>query len=258
MKPIDSSSGVVCALPTTNEPDSSTMNVSVIVPPASIARTRGLRSPLSLMPVADSIPARAANLSGHDRRLLIVALVLLALLGVSQLVIPPIIESRISDRLTAAGGRPMSRSLPCRRPTSLRRGQPHRGHRKRPHLTSQSESGTVFSNLDGFDTREREPDAIPRRAVPDGQLRAHAERPRGRVPPRGARTDDPDRPRLVRRFTARAAGRPAAQLPGRQGRSARTHPGQPRHGGPERRRPGRWSLRAAARSPASRQARSRS
>ena len=38
------------------------------------------------------------------RRIGIVALVLLALLGISQLVIPPIIESRISDRLTAAGG----------------------------------------------------------------------------------------------------------------------------------------------------------
>src|ERR1035437_2132328 len=47
MKPIDSSSGVVCALPTTNEPRSSTMNVSVIVPPASIASTRGICAPFS-------------------------------------------------------------------------------------------------------------------------------------------------------------------------------------------------------------------
>ncbi len=47
MKPTDSSSGVVCALPTTNEPASSTMNVSVIVPPASIASTRGVRARLS-------------------------------------------------------------------------------------------------------------------------------------------------------------------------------------------------------------------
>jgi hypothetical protein len=38
------------------------------------------------------------------RRLLIVALVLLALLGISQLVIPPIAEHRIQDRLTAGGG----------------------------------------------------------------------------------------------------------------------------------------------------------
>src|SRR3954447_23439066 len=44
MKPADSSSGVVCALPTTNSPASSTMNVSVIVPPASIASTLGMRS----------------------------------------------------------------------------------------------------------------------------------------------------------------------------------------------------------------------
>src|SRR2546423_13958320 len=41
MSPTDSSSGVDCALPTTNSPARSTMNVSVIVPPASIARTRG-------------------------------------------------------------------------------------------------------------------------------------------------------------------------------------------------------------------------
>src|SRR5262249_39097882 len=44
MNPTASSSGVVCALPTTNEPAPSTMKVSVIVPPASIASTRGLRS----------------------------------------------------------------------------------------------------------------------------------------------------------------------------------------------------------------------
>ena len=43
----DSSSGVVCALPTTNAPLSSTMNVSVMVPPASIARTRGVPSQLA-------------------------------------------------------------------------------------------------------------------------------------------------------------------------------------------------------------------
>src|SRR3954447_24508234 len=47
MKPIDSSSGVVCAFPTTNSPARSTMNVSVIVPPASIARTRGSRPALA-------------------------------------------------------------------------------------------------------------------------------------------------------------------------------------------------------------------
>ena len=43
MNPRDSSSGVVCAFPTTNSPEESTMNVSVIVPPASIASTRGSR-----------------------------------------------------------------------------------------------------------------------------------------------------------------------------------------------------------------------
>jgi len=43
MKPADSSSGVVWALPTTNAPASSTTKVSVIVPPASMASTRGRR-----------------------------------------------------------------------------------------------------------------------------------------------------------------------------------------------------------------------
>src|SRR5512145_3549202 len=43
MNPTASSAGVVWALPTTNSPVRSTTNVSVIVPPASIARTRGSR-----------------------------------------------------------------------------------------------------------------------------------------------------------------------------------------------------------------------
>src|SRR4029079_14951153 len=43
MKPTDSSAGVVWALPTTNSPARSTTKVSVIVPPASIASTRGSR-----------------------------------------------------------------------------------------------------------------------------------------------------------------------------------------------------------------------
>ena len=50
MKPTDSSSGVVCALPTTNDPRPSTMKVSVIVPPASIASTLGLRRASSGIP----------------------------------------------------------------------------------------------------------------------------------------------------------------------------------------------------------------
>ncbi len=133
MKPIDSSSGVVCALPTTNEPDSSTMNVSVIVPPASIARTRGLRSRPSLMAFGHSIPGPGLRtFPVMARRIGIVALVLLALLGISQLVIPPIMESRISDRLTAGGGTAhVSVSSAARADPPVRRGQPDRGHRKR-------------------------------------------------------------------------------------------------------------------------------
>ena len=42
-KPRASSSGVVCALPTTNSPSESITKVSHMVPPASIARTLGVR-----------------------------------------------------------------------------------------------------------------------------------------------------------------------------------------------------------------------
>ena len=55
MKPTDSSSGVVCALPTTKRPASSTMKVSVIVPPASIASTRGSRLSLSSAAIASRV-----------------------------------------------------------------------------------------------------------------------------------------------------------------------------------------------------------
>ena len=86
------------------------------------------------------------------RRLLIVALVLLALLGISQLVIPAIVEHAAEDRLTAAGGSAevsMS-ALPAAR---LLFGDGHRitvaGNGL--DLSSETTSGDVFSNLDGFD-----------------------------------------------------------------------------------------------------------
>ena len=86
------------------------------------------------------------------RRIGIVALVLLALLGISQLVIPPIIESRISDRLTAAGG---SAHVSVSALPSIRllfgEGSRIEVTGSGLNLTSQSESGTVFSNLDGYD-----------------------------------------------------------------------------------------------------------
>src|SRR5436190_9723305 len=66
MKPIDSSSGVVCALPTTKLPAPSTMNVSVIVPPASIASTRGSRSAIPHLGL-EPIPFALAPLARHRR-----------------------------------------------------------------------------------------------------------------------------------------------------------------------------------------------
>src|SRR5215217_4094352 len=86
------------------------------------------------------------------RRLLIVVLVLLALLGISQLVIPPIAEQRIEDRLTTGGGSanvslsafPAVRLLfdDGSRITVTGRGL---------DLTAESGNGEVLSNLDGYD-----------------------------------------------------------------------------------------------------------
>jgi len=86
------------------------------------------------------------------RRIGIVALVLLVLLGISQLVIPPIMESRISDRLTAAGGSadvslsafPAARLL-------FGEGSSITVTGSDLDLTAESSSGTVFSDLDGYD-----------------------------------------------------------------------------------------------------------
>jgi hypothetical protein len=86
------------------------------------------------------------------RRIGIVALVLLALLGISQLVIPPIMESRISDRLTAGGGTAhvSVSSLPA---LTLLFGDGGRIEVTGSglNLTSQSQGGDVFSELDGYD-----------------------------------------------------------------------------------------------------------
>ncbi len=74
------------------------MIVSVIVPPASIASTRGLRSA-----IGDQLYWWQA--SGVRRRIVIIALALLVALAiVSQLALPSIVASRIEDRLTAGGG----------------------------------------------------------------------------------------------------------------------------------------------------------
>src|SRR3954451_9758474 len=86
------------------------------------------------------------------RRLGILALVLLAVLGISQLVIPPIMEHRISDRLTASGGS-ADVSLSAFPAARLLFGDGSRiavtGNGL--DLTSESGSGEVFSNLDGYD-----------------------------------------------------------------------------------------------------------
>ena len=86
------------------------------------------------------------------RRLLIVVLVLLALLGISQLVIPPIAEHRVEDRLTAAGGSAdvsMS-AFPAVR-LLFGDGSKISVTGNDLDLTSESTSGEVFSNLDGYD-----------------------------------------------------------------------------------------------------------
>jgi len=86
------------------------------------------------------------------RRLLILVLVLLALLGIGQLVIPPIAEHRVQDRLTAAGGT-ADVSMSAFPAARLLFGE---GSRitvtgSGLDLTAQQESGAVFSHLDGYD-----------------------------------------------------------------------------------------------------------
>ena len=86
------------------------------------------------------------------RRLVIVALVLLALLGISQLVIPLIVEHRISDRLTAGGGSAhvSTSAFPAAR-LLFDEGSRITVTGTGLNLTSESSSGTVFSDLDGYD-----------------------------------------------------------------------------------------------------------
>jgi hypothetical protein len=86
------------------------------------------------------------------RRLVIVALALLVLLGIGQLVIPPIAEHRIEDRLTTAGGS-ADVSLSAFPAARLLFGDGSRIEVSGTglDLTSESTSGEVFSNLDGYD-----------------------------------------------------------------------------------------------------------
>ena len=86
------------------------------------------------------------------RRLLILVLVLLALLGISQLVIPLIVEHRISDRLTAGGGSAhvSTSAFPAVR-LLFDEGSRITVTGTGLDLTSESTSGTVFSELDGYD-----------------------------------------------------------------------------------------------------------
>lgn len=86
------------------------------------------------------------------RRLVILVLVLLALLGISQLVIPPIAEHRIQDRLTAGGGSAhvsMS-AFPAAR-LLFGDGSRITVTGSELDLTAEQESGHVFSKLDGYD-----------------------------------------------------------------------------------------------------------
>jgi hypothetical protein len=86
------------------------------------------------------------------RRLVIVVLVLLAVIGIAQLVIPPIAEKRIEDRLTAAGGT-ADVSMSAFPAVRLLFGDGSRISVTGTglDLTEEQESGEVFSNLDGYD-----------------------------------------------------------------------------------------------------------
>jgi hypothetical protein len=86
------------------------------------------------------------------RRLAIVGLVLILLLGISQLVIPPIAENRLADRLTSAGGT-ADVSMSAFPAVRLLFGDgSHVSVTGRGlDLTSQASSGDVFKSLDGYD-----------------------------------------------------------------------------------------------------------
>jgi hypothetical protein len=86
------------------------------------------------------------------RRLLIVVLVLLVLLGIGQLVIPYVVEHRIEDRLTGAGGN-ADVSVSAFPAARLLFGD---GSRitvtgSSLDLSAQQQSGAVFDKLDGYD-----------------------------------------------------------------------------------------------------------
>jgi len=86
------------------------------------------------------------------RRILIVALVLLALLGISQLAIPMLVEHAAEDRLTAAGGS-ADVSMSAFPAARLLFGDGHRIAISGSglDLSSETASGDVFSHLDGYD-----------------------------------------------------------------------------------------------------------
>jgi hypothetical protein len=86
------------------------------------------------------------------RRLVIVALVLLAAFGIAQLVIPIVVQHEIEDRLTAAGGT-ADVSLSALPATDLLFGK---GSRitvtgRDLDITPEAENSDVFSRLDGYD-----------------------------------------------------------------------------------------------------------
>src|SRR4051794_41203534 len=101
------------------------------------------------------------------RKLGIVVLVLLALLGISQLVIPLIAEHRIQDRLTAGGGS-ADVSLSAFPAVRLLFGDGSRiaVNGQGLDLMAEGESGEGFSNLDGYDNVAGQPPPLSPRALP--------------------------------------------------------------------------------------------
>ena len=87
------------------------------------------------------------------RRLVIIAAVLLALLGISQLVIPPIVEHHIEGRLTAAGGNAdvSVAAFPAVR-LLFGDGSSINVDASGLDLTPQGTRSAVFSSLDDYDS----------------------------------------------------------------------------------------------------------
>ena len=250
MNPTDSSSGVVCALPTTNEPDSSTMKVSVIVPPASIARTLGCarRSCHRRESIRVTPTGMRSHLTTFRRmaRWLLIAVAGAGRPGRGQPARHPA-RGRAPDRGSAHRRRrhaPTSRSTRSRPPGSCSATGADLGHGQRARPRPPSSRATSSTSSTGSTEVDVSLTRVPCRPVRGRELRPHATGAVGPLPPRLLEPDAHPATRPVRRRAARPPGRAAAAVLRRPGAGRQPpSPDRRRHGAAQRRRTCRRRLR---------------